>query len=42
MTSRAGEGEGDGEEDHGDPHQGQAASINTPGMVFYWLSDIHY
>ena len=40
-SSRAGDRDDDG--DHGDPHQGQAASdTDTAGVVFDSLFDIHY
>ena len=32
LTSRA--GDGDDDDDHGEPHQGQAAAPDKPGMVF--------
>ena len=40
MTSGA--GDRDDDEDHSDPHQGQAAAADTTGMVFDSLFDIHY
>ena len=40
VTSRA--GDGDDDEDQGDPHQGHAASAGTARMVFYRLFDIHF
>ena len=42
VTFWAWAGERDDDEDHGDTHQGEAATAGTAGMVFNWFSYIHY